>query len=142
MYLITPDPADLATALEAWEWIGLEDMTPVAVTAFGDVFLVALSGIWFLDKLEGTLTKVCGSREELAKLLQSADGQNHYLAAGLVQRAAREGMTLGPGECYDFEVAPVLGGAMSFENIVKRDLVTALGNAGRAHEKLRKGAQS
>ena len=52
MYLITPDPADLATALEAWEWIGLEDMTPVAVTAFGDVFLVALSGIWFMERYE------------------------------------------------------------------------------------------
>lgn len=137
MYLITPDAADLERGLEAWSWIGLEDKTPVAVTAFGDVFFVAITGIWFLDKLEGTFTRICGSREELATILQSDEGKNQYLFAGLVQRAVREGMSLGPGECYDFIVAPILGGQMSFENIVKRNLATALSSAGQVHAKVR-----
>lgn len=141
MYLITPDATDLDRGLEAWGWIGLEDLTPVGVTAFGDVFFVALTGIWFLDKLEGTLTRICGSREELAALLQTDEGRNQYLFAGLVQKAAREGMPLGPGECYDFTVAPILGGQLTFENIVKRNLAEALIGAGRIHEKLRKGLQ-
>ncbi|RYD72746.1 MAG: hypothetical protein EOP84_22655, partial [Verrucomicrobiaceae bacterium] len=93
MYLITPSESELDRALESWAWLDLNDKTPVAVTAFGDVFFVALTGIWFLDKIEGALTRVCGSREELATILGSDDGRNHYLLAGFVQRAAREGMS-------------------------------------------------
>lgn len=138
MYLITPEAAELARGLEAWQWIGLEDKTPVAVTAFGDVFFVAITGIWFLDKLEGNLTRICGSREELTTILQSDAGKNHYLFAGLVQKAQREGMALAPGECYDFKVAPIEGGELSFENIRKAVLADALSESGRIHARRRK----
>lgn len=137
MYLVTPAECELERALESWSWIDLSDKTPVAVTAFGDVFFVALTGIWFLDKIEGTLTRVCGSREELATILESDEGKNHYLLAGFVQRAAREGMPLGPGECYDFTVAPILGGNIGYENVQKRNLVVAINVAGQIHEKAR-----
>ena len=138
MYLITPSQTELERGLESWHWIGLEEKTPVAVTAFGDVFFVALTGIWFLDTLEGTLTRVCGSRQELATILESDEGKNHYLFAGFVQRAAREGMSLGVGECYGFKVAPILGGAMGFENVEKRNLAESLHAAGQMHEQVRK----
>ena len=111
----------------------------MAVTAFGDVFFVALTGIWFLATLEGTLPRVCGSREDLASILEADEGKNHYLFAGFVQRAAREGMSLGPGECYGFKVAPILGGTRGFENIEKRSLSVALNLAGQIHEQVRKG---
>lgn len=110
----------------------------MAVTAFGDVFFVALTGIWFLDTLEGTLTRVCGSRQELAEILESDEGKNHYLFAGFVQRAAREGMSLGAGECYGFKVAPILGGAVGFENVEKRSLPDSLHDAGQMHAQIRK----
>ena len=137
MYLITPDATELDRGLEAWHWVGLEDKTPVAVTAFGDVFFVALTGIWFLDTVEGALTRVCGSRQELAAILESDKGKNHYLLAGLVQKAVREGMSLNAGECYAFTVAPVLGGEISYANIQKRSLVEALHTTGEIHQKLR-----
>lgn len=137
MYLITPDATELDRGLEAWHWIGLEEKTPVAVTAFGDVFFVALTGIWFLDTVEGTLSRVCGSRQELAAILESDEGKNLYLLAGLVQKAVREGMSLGPGECYSFTKAPILGGEISYANIQKRDLASALQDAGQIHQKLR-----
>jgi hypothetical protein len=137
MYLISPDAADLENGLQAWQWIGLEDKAPVAVTAFADVFFAAISGVWFLETLEGTLTRICGSREELAAILQSDEGKNHYLAAGLVQRAAREGMSLEAGECYTFRVAPVEGGELSFENIEKRSVAEALSASGRVHARMR-----
>ena len=138
MYLITPTSADLDHGLEFWHWIGLDDKTPVAVTAFGDVFFVALTGIWFLDTVEGTITRICGSRDELTAILESDDGKNHYLLAGLVQKANREGMSLTPGECYTFQTPPVLGGAITYENIQKRSLADALQVSGQAHEKVRK----
>ncbi len=139
MYLIAPTESELAQGLEAWNWLDLGGMTPVAVTAFGDVFFVAITGIWFLDRMEGALTRICGSREELATILQSDEGKNHYLLAGFVQRAEREGMALDPGECYDFAVAPVLGGKMGFENVQKRNLVMALSAAGHLHGQMRSG---
>jgi hypothetical protein len=137
VYFIAPEPAKVASALEAWSWIGVSTKKPIRVTAFADVFLQDKDGIWFLDSVEGKLKRVCATTVELDALLKTEEGKDAYLFAGFVERAHREGLTLGSGECYSFKINPVLGGAMDYRNIEKQDFVVALHIAGQIHEQVR-----
>lgn len=76
MYLITPDPVKLAQSLQAGKWIGLDGMSPILTTAFACDFFRADNGILFLDTLDGTLSRVCGTEAELTALLATEDGKD------------------------------------------------------------------
>ena len=137
VYFITPEPAKLASALEAWSWIGLAGKKPVRVTAFADVFLEDKEGIWFLDTVGGKLKRICATAAELDALLTTEKGRDEYLFAGFVERAHREGLVLSSGECYEFRINPVLGGAIEYANVEKQDFMVALHIAGQIHEQVR-----
>lgn len=137
MFFIKPSPEAIARALESWGWLPIQSKEPVLVTAFGDIFLESIDGIWFLDTIEGALTRVCETRAELEAILGTEDGENHYLLAGFVERAQNDRMTLSEGQCYDFKVNPVVGGAIEYGNIEPRDFVVAVNLAGQLHEQTR-----
>ncbi|MCU0748835.1 MAG: DUF1851 domain-containing protein [Akkermansiaceae bacterium] len=137
MIYIQPSLEDVARALESWGWLGVEGKQPILVTAFGDVFFSSDDGIWFLDTIEGALTKVCDTRAELESILGTKDGENHYLFAGFVEQAHRDGMTLSEGQCYDFKLNPVVGGPIEYENVEPRNFVVAVNMAGQLHEQVR-----
>jgi len=137
MYLINPPIEEVTRGLDSWGWLPIEGKTPFAVTAFGDVFLESSEGIWFLDTLEGSLTIVSGTREELQEILNSEEGQDHFLMAGFVIRARNEGMNLEPGQCYDFKINPVVGGPIEFENIEIQNFVVSLNIGGQIHEQVK-----
>lgn len=137
MFFITPNDIDITRALESWHWLPIKSKKPVLVTAFGDIFLESNDGIWFLDTLEGKLLRICDTTQELENLLRTEEGENHYLFAGFVERAHREGMRLGDGQCYDFRVNPVVGGKIEYENIEPRNFVVAVNLAGQLHEQTR-----
>ncbi|MEX2578597.1 MAG: T6SS immunity protein Tdi1 domain-containing protein [Verrucomicrobiales bacterium] len=137
MFYIEPSSKDISMALDSWKWLPLGPKHPILVTAFGDIFLSAPDGIWFLDTLEGNLNRVCDTREELTEILQTEDGENHYLFAGFVERAHREGMLLQADECYDFKINPVVGGAIEFDNLEPRNFAVAVNMAGQLHEQTR-----
>jgi hypothetical protein len=107
------------------------------VTAFADVCFEAVDGIWFLDTLEGKVKHLCHSREDLNSILSTEEGMDTYLLAGLAERAAREGCLLGDGECYDFKVHPILGGAIDYSNIEKQSFLVALHLRGQLHDQVR-----
>ena len=136
-HFISPSEDQLTSALEAWTWIGLDGKAPILVTAFADVFFSSLDGIWFLDTIEGTLQRVCDSRDELQSRLASTDFQDHYLLGGFVERAVREGSVLGPTQCYDFILHPRVGGPIDYSNIERRDFLVALHIRGQIHEQAR-----
>lgn len=46
-----------ARALESWDWADIQGKQPLFTSPFGDVFFQAQDGFWFLDLLEGTLTR-------------------------------------------------------------------------------------
>lgn len=138
MFYIDPSPDDVWRALDSWRWLPIDSMQPILVTAFGDVFLLAEDGIWFLDTLEGSLTRVCAAKNELEAILGTKDGENQYLLAGFVERAQREGMLLEPNQCYDFKLNPVVGGQLEFGNIEPRNFVVAVHMAGQLHEQTRR----
>lgn len=132
-------PANMiAGALEAWGWIGLGGLTVIAVSAFGEPFFRDRHGaIHQLDTLDGRLTKVAGSLSEFTAVLQEAAARDELLLAGLVSSAMDRGLILAPGECYDFRIAPILGGEISVDQIEKISFLVKLHIAGQLHDQVR-----
>jgi hypothetical protein len=54
-----------AKATESWAWLGLVGKTPIFTFAFGDIFFTAADGFWFLDTVEGTLTRPWRTADDL-----------------------------------------------------------------------------
>jgi hypothetical protein len=131
------EPASVATALGAWAWIGVAGKAPVRLTAFGQVFLQDAEGIWFLDTIDGKLTRVCAGEAELETLLQDPDAREHYLLESFLERVAATGRTLRPGQVFDFIVNPVIGGRMELANVRATDLMVSIHMAGQIHDQVR-----
>ena len=125
------------SALESWSWLDLGTRVPVLASLFGDVFLQDSEGYWFLDSLQGKLTKVASSRDELQAILDTPEGRDQYLLGALAMAAERRGLHLKPGEVYDFKVPPVLGGKIDVENITVMDFEVSLNLAGQIHDQVR-----
>jgi hypothetical protein len=113
-------------ALESWDWIGIGGRKPVFCSLFGDVFLEAPDGFWFLDTIEGTLIRRWPDRDTLRRELDTDEGQDQYLLGGLAMAAERGGLVLGVDEVYDFVQPPILGGQFAVENIAKMDFVVSI----------------
>lgn len=136
--LIAPTKTDIGRGLDTWRWIGLDGLVVVAVAAFGDTFLQAADGsILYLDTLEGRLSKIANGLPQFEALLKESDWRDHFLMAGLVIGARGRGSVLEPGECYDFAVAPILGGEVSVDAMQKISLVVKVSLAGQIHEQVK-----
>ena len=137
MYLINPTSEEITEGLEAWSWLPIEEKSPIAVTAFGDVFLESPEGVWFLDTLEGTFNKIANNESEMQEILNTQEGQHHFLMIGLVDDALNEGMALEEGQCYGFKTNPIMGGPIELENMEIRDFLVSLYVSGQIHEQLK-----
>jgi hypothetical protein len=68
-------PETYSSALESWSWVPVAGKAPVQATLFGDVFLQDSEGFWFLDSVEGKLTKLAATQEELQAMLSTPEGR-------------------------------------------------------------------
>jgi hypothetical protein len=130
-------PEQYASALEAWEFLGLGGKQPAFSSAFGEVFLESADGWWFLDIMGGTLTREWATLAELEATLNTAEGQDRFLMAGLVQAAADLGLVPGETEVLAFRVPPMLGGPISPENLEVSDMEVTVDVHGQIHEQTR-----
>lgn len=126
-----------AHALESWIFLDLEGKVPLFTSPFGDVFFQAADGFWWLDTLEGTLTHRWSSAQELERELNTEDGQDQYLLAGLVFGAADEGVVPSGDQVYSFAHPPQLGGEIALDNLEVLDFVVSLNILGQIHTQLR-----
>lgn len=124
-------------ALESWRWLELDGKAALCASPFGDVFLEDDQGIWWLDAVDGVLTRPWASREEFAAAVSTSEGQDEYLLAGLGLAAEEAGLTPGPAQVYGFAVPPKLGGAFEVDNVEVIDFVVGLTIAGQIHRQIR-----
>ena len=138
-FLFIDIPAvDIHRAIDRWNWMSLSGLTVIAVSAFGEVFLRDGTGAVFqIDTIEGRLLKVASSTRALTAMLQDPQTRDERLLGGLVIGARNRGLILEPGECYDFKIAPILGGQMSLDEIAKFPFVAKLHIAGQIHEQVK-----
>ena len=130
-------PDQFASALASWSWLDLRDKQPVMTSLFADVFFVAEDGWWFLDSLEGTLTRHWSTADDCRAEINTDDGQDRFLLGGLAASAHRSGLVLGVDEVYDFKVPPLLGGKFSVDNVTKMDFAVALNIGGQLVRQLK-----
>ena len=79
-------PEQYARATESWGWLDLAGKEPIFTSPFGDVFFRANDGFWWLDTLDGTLTRRWRTADELNSALR-----------GRRSRASRSATTAGSG---------------------------------------------
>ena len=139
MELIRRVPSDvLAGYLADWDWLSdLEGLVPFAVTAFGDVLLTGPDGVWFLDTLEGGVSRKWADLDAAQASLATEEGASQYLLDGLVDAALRGGVAPGPDQVLAFTVPPVIGGELAPENVTALDLVVALSISGQLHRQVK-----
>jgi len=126
-------------ALESWEWIGLDGLTPQFTSLFGDVFLAGDDGAWwFLDTFEGQLTREWDDADALRAALGTEKGQDRYLMAGLAFAAhERRGLRLDDNQIYAYAPPPVLSGSFAAEDIKVFGFIAVVNSAGQIHAKIR-----
>ncbi|MER7244440.1 hypothetical protein [Kribbella sp. NPDC000426] len=124
-------------ALESWGFLDLGGKTPVFTSPFGDVFFQAADGFWWLDTLEGTLTRPWATADDLRAELNTEDGQDQYLLAGLAFGAESRGVVPGPDQVYSFAHPPQLGGELGVGNVEVLDFVVSLHILGQIHTQTR-----
>lgn len=133
-------PKQYSDGLESWSFLKLKRKIPLFASPFGDVFLKARDGIWFLDTVGGSLKLICKSEADLQSLLNTEAGQGEYLMLELALAAEEAGVEVRGNEVYDFSVPPALGAPLNVGNISATDFVVKLNIAGQIHGQLRKMA--
>ena len=93
--------------------------------------------MWFLDTVEGRLSREWDSPTSLQTQLNTVDGQDRYLMAGLAVAAFNAGLLPGARQVLSFKVAPALGGSFEPHNIEVSDLVVTLSIAGQIHQQIK-----
>ena len=111
------DRTTFEQALDSWAWLELDGKIPLLASLFGDVIMQDPTGYWFLDTVEGSLTRTWASQQEVQAALDTADGQDQYLLGGLAVASAETGLVLAESEVYSFKVPPVLGGGFDLVNV-------------------------
>lgn len=131
------DESDVAQALEAWQWLKPPASAPDLIAPFGDMFFDTPRGVVMLDTMEGALNIVAHSADDFLHALIQDDYRDKVLSDIWVQSANHRGLVLTPGECFDWLVAPVLGGRCSDETITKRSFVMSVHIAGQLHQQIK-----
>lgn len=138
MLTISPTSDDLRRGLESWNWIELSGLQPVLVGALGDVFFLSSDGIVMLDTVDGQLVRVADDVDQFRALLQTEEGQDRLLMAGLILAAQRDrGLSLAEGQCFDFRIMPALGGEISVDALEVTSFVVKLNIAGQLHKQIK-----
>ena len=122
-----------AGALDGWEWAGIGVKVPLFASPFGDLFLQSDDGCWFLSVVHGTLTQCWDSVEDLRAELDTPEGRERYLMAGLAQETERAGIVPDAKQIYDFKHPPVAGGPITVDNVHALDFVVSVNVAGQIH---------
>jgi len=69
--------------------------------------------------------------------LNTPEGQDRYLMAGLAFAAERQGIVPSATQVLSFKVAPVLGAAIAVENIEVMDFEVIVNITGQLHRQIR-----
>lgn len=142
-YLLPNEGLDPQALLSEWRWlVGDHSYSIRAVAAVGNLFLEDRTGAIFLLEIEdGTFDRVAVSREQFDERLGDRRNRGAWLQTFLVRELRRDGMTLGPGQCYGRKTPFIVGresvGGTLREEFEPTDLAVHLAILGQVHRQVR-----
>lgn len=128
---------DIERALTAWKWLNPPRTSVALVAPFGDLFFETPDGVVMLDMMEGRLRVVAKDRESFIQAIGDDAYRDELLGEIWVQTAAQRGLSLGPRDCLDWTLPPVLGGQCSAETLAKTLFVVKADLAGQLHKQMK-----
>lgn len=136
-YLIDQEGYDWAGILADWAWLLSSDLTVWMVNRFGDPIFVPDDGtVHFLEVGAGSVKQLAESREDFFTQVDVGDNADNWLLIPLTDRCVAAGLTLGPGQCYKFKIAPIFDGKYSIDNIEVGDLVVNYSLLAQIHQQI------
>jgi hypothetical protein len=137
--LVIPlEDIDSGALLEFWRWRVPDGLRTWFATALGDLFLRDEEGrIWWLDVGMGELECLAGDEQELGELLSDSDNRTVLFGEAFVDALDAAGIARTAGECYSYQVLPILGGKYETDNFCVYDVVTHFRVWGPIHEKIK-----
>lgn len=122
-YLIDPTGHNWPALLDSWMRLLPQGAAVWAVNRIGDVIVVAGDGsAHLLDVGTEHVSRIAASRDDFLEKVEKGANAKQWLATPLIDECVAAGMTLAPGQCYGFKVAPLLGGDYVVENMVPTGL--------------------
>ena len=125
-------------ALESWRWLVPNDVTFVALTVLGDLFLREHDGsVWLLDTIEGKYYAVAESIELWQELLHDHERVEAWLMPQFVEALYAAGLVLKAGECFSATIPAILGGKFTPENWQPTSWRVHFWSPGQIHEQVK-----
>jgi hypothetical protein len=122
-YFIDQTGLDWRNLLTHWAGLLPRGSTVWLVNSIGDVIVAAPDGsVHMLDVGTEHVSRIATSRDDFLKKVEEGTNAKQWLATPLIDECVAAGMTLAPGQCYGFKVAPLLGGDYVVENMVPTGL--------------------
>lgn len=119
-YTVSFDKNDVASLYSDWKGI-LDPQTiaePLLMNSFGDLLYKQLDGaVYFLDTLEGTITKFAEDESDMITKLTISDNQNNYLSSEMVTLLRERGLVLNSNELYIYVPHPSFTGTIDMNTI-------------------------
>jgi hypothetical protein len=137
-YLIVQEDQDWSAILAEWAWLLPSDLTVWMVNRFGDIVFVPEDGtVQLLDVGAGSVQQVADSREDFFTRIGVDENADNWLLITLTDRCVAAGLTLEPGQCYTFKIAPVFNGQYAVDNIEVGDMVVNYSLLAQIHRQIK-----
>lgn len=121
--------------LSDWRWLVSEKLSPVLMTAFGDLFLRDESDrIHFLDLMAGELRQVAISTGEFERICEDREQRRKWFLGFLAIELKRGHGPLSLSKCWSCKVPLTLGGQIEASNFEPIDLAVYYSVLGQLHQ--------
>ncbi len=109
--------------LDTWRWLVDVSCQVILIGALGDLFVQnAIGQVFWIDTGWGQLTPVAADADAFKQLLLQPENLDQWFVPQLVGDLLTSGKQLQPGECFGYQVPPVIGGAITPENFEPIDV--------------------
>ena len=132
------DHVDSEMLVKHWRWLIGDNMTPIMVSAIGDIFLRNYDDtIYWLETGVGELNQVAENPAQFAEMLDDAYIIDEWFLPQLVADLKVKGIELEPGKLYGFKQLPKLGGEYRASNFSLVDITKHFERTGKMLFKLK-----
>jgi hypothetical protein len=138
------DSSVLGVLRRAWAWVLPNSVHIVAISPFGNVIVACADGSLWRVCPESLSAEKISNESNFAAVLEDEEFREDWLFEGFVAAAQASLGSVGEGQCYGFNIWPVMGGTYTPDNFAIKTLTEWLavsGDVGRQIKDLPPGTK-